>query len=57
MWKSPSSVLDVDSGDFNGDIGSLKEDFHRKVLSPGLLPGFTGNLPASGGNIGVLPTL
>jgi hypothetical protein len=49
--------LDVDSGDFNGDIGSSREVFTREVLLLGLLPGFTGILSTPGGDIGDLPTL
>jgi hypothetical protein len=49
--------LDVDSGDFNGDIESSQEVFTGKVLLLGLLPGFTGILSTPGGNIGDLPTL
>ena len=57
LWKSPTIVWDVDSGDLNGDIGSAQEVFAGKALLPGLLPGFTGILSAPGGNIGDLPTL
>jgi hypothetical protein len=40
--------LDVDSGDFNGDIESSRGVFTGEVLLLGLLPGFTGILSNPG---------